>query len=92
MAVQPDDSKTVIACIESWGHYPAKTTSEGRSWNPIENLPPNSSAVAFDPRQPGTIFVGEGWHSGSEWGSNLRLTFKDVVFNTFKAVFKFSIL
>jgi photosystem II stability/assembly factor-like uncharacterized protein len=65
MAVQPNDSKTVIACIESWGHYPAKTTDGGRSWNPIENLPPNSSAVAFDSSQPATIFVGEGWHSGN---------------------------
>jgi len=65
MAVQPDDSKTVIACIESWGHYPAKTADGGRSWSPIENLPLNSSAVAFDPSQPAKIFVGEGWHSGS---------------------------
>jgi hypothetical protein len=26
------------------------------------------------------------------WGSNLRLTFKDIAFNMFEAVFKFSIL
>ena len=65
LAVQPDDPKTVIACIESWGHYPAKTINSGRSWNPIENLPSNSGAVAFDPDRPTTIFAGEGWHSGS---------------------------
>jgi photosystem II stability/assembly factor-like uncharacterized protein len=55
----------MIACPEGWGHYPAKTTDGGRSWIAIENLPEDTGAVAYDPGQPATIFVGEGWHSGS---------------------------
>ena len=41
------------------------------------------------------ILIGPMWlfiQFGGVWGSSLRLTFEDITFNMFEAVFKFSIL
>lgn len=60
LAVHPTSSDIVFAAIQGSGYCLAKTTNRGTSWDYLVDSPTNLGAVAVDPQNPSTIFVGEG--------------------------------
>jgi photosystem II stability/assembly factor-like uncharacterized protein len=60
LAVDPTASDTVFATVTGIGV--AKTTTGGASWDYLVGLPTNLGAVAIDPQNPSTIWVGDGYH------------------------------
>jgi photosystem II stability/assembly factor-like uncharacterized protein len=70
LAVHPTLSDTVFAAIWGGGHHLAATTSGGASWDYFlgTESPTGLGAVAIDPQEPATLFVGgvgEGYGYGN---------------------------
>jgi len=65
LAVHPTSSDTVFAAIKGDGHYLAKTTNGGTSWDYLPNIATNRGAVTIDPQNPSTIYAGFGWDGRS---------------------------
>jgi photosystem II stability/assembly factor-like uncharacterized protein len=63
LAVHPTLSDTVFAAIWGGGHHLAATTSGGASWDYFlgSDSPTHLGAVAIDPQEPATLFVGNGY-------------------------------
>jgi len=90
VAVHPTLSDTVFAAIWGGGHHLAATTSGGASWDYFvgSDSPTGLGAVAIDPQEPATLFVGNGYgfdksvyvHKSIDGGQNwtpARLFFKE---------------
>ncbi|GAG32407.1 unnamed protein product, partial [marine sediment metagenome] len=60
LAVDPTSSDTAFAVIKGDGHYLAKTTNGGNSWDYLVGSPTDLGTVTIDPQNPSTIWVGDG--------------------------------
>jgi photosystem II stability/assembly factor-like uncharacterized protein len=60
LAVDQTASDTVFATAYAIGL--TKTTTGGTSWDYLIGLPTDLGAVAIDPQNPSTIWVGDGYH------------------------------
>jgi photosystem II stability/assembly factor-like uncharacterized protein len=60
LAIHPA-SDTAFAAINGEGHYLARTANKGTSWDYLVGSPTNLGAVAIDPQNPSTLFVGDGY-------------------------------
>ncbi len=59
LATHPSDPKTAYVTV-SGNHWLAQTTDGGASWTYLENTTTNLGAVAVDPQNPATLYVGDG--------------------------------
>jgi photosystem II stability/assembly factor-like uncharacterized protein len=76
LAVHPTDSDAGFATIEGRGHYLAQTTDGGHSWTYLastptkpgylETTPAELGGFAYDPQNPDTLYVGDGWEYTDE--------------------------
>ena len=68
IAIHPQDSLTAIAAVHGSGHYLAKTTDGGASWDYLTSSPTDPfeaddiGAVAYDPGNPNNIYAGNGYN------------------------------
>jgi len=68
LAVHPSSSDSVFAALEGEGHHLAATTNGGASWELVTGLAHTDlGAIAFDPGNPSTIWVGDGVHWDQEF-------------------------
>lgn len=66
IAVVPGSSDTVYATVQ--GDFPlAKSTDAGVSWHYLDSGPVDLSAVACDPLNPKTVWIGEGYQHGYDY-------------------------
>jgi hypothetical protein len=81
LVTHPTDPDTAYATV-SGNHWLARTTDGGASWTYLENATTDPDAVAVDPQNPNTLYVGGGgydyWHAvyvhkslngGDSWSS-----------------------
>jgi photosystem II stability/assembly factor-like uncharacterized protein len=61
LAVHPTSSDAAFAAIMGVGDHLATTTDGGASWSYLAGSPADLGAVATDPQDPSTIFVGDDW-------------------------------
>jgi photosystem II stability/assembly factor-like uncharacterized protein len=60
LGIHPYSPRTLLVGIRGRGHYLAKTTDGGDSWDFMSSLPGNLGAIAFDPQNPSIIWAGDG--------------------------------
>lgn len=62
IAVHPLEAQKVYASVRNRG-YLSRSTDGGQTWDHLESAPTVCGALAFDPVDPSTLWLGDGYHS-----------------------------
>jgi len=65
LALSPQAAGVGYAAVAGWGNHLAKTTDGGLTWDYLVDSPADLGAVAIDPGNLSTIFVGKTRHFGN---------------------------